>query len=431
MAELKISPMPYQQEALCDYDTRFLGVSGGKRSGKTRMITCLKSIILSSLHPGKIGVVASPVYGMTRRNLLPQYRALALELGLDIKGLEVAAPNKLEITWGDKTSTIILDVTIENYGRLNGPSLAWVCVDEADKARYEDMKAFIEEATFRISDPYPGRSAQINITGAPELNGFMGEFFIENSAPDKKLYTWSMMDNELLSDEYKQSILATIPLNKQEGWVHGRPMYNSDGLVYDSYDPTKNHIDFTIHDVKPLEKIQVCWDINDGGTSVVIGVRRGPFLIIFDEWMGMKDTEAVISKVKQQPWASRAVLSCDPASTQVFTYIHKSGLEHQIMRSAPEVAHRVTAVNLRFGTSSMFEAGIERPHLLINTKRCKILNRCLTRQGYINGAPDKKTKIEEAKTDISGPIDSLGYLVYREFPYAAKGRPTIRTVTPS
>jgi hypothetical protein len=134
----------------------------------------------------------------------------------------------------------------------------------------------------------------------------------------------------------------------------------------------------------------------------------------------MKDTEAVIERVKKQPWVKQAVLSCDPACTQVFTYIHKSGLKHQIMKSAPEVEHRVTAVNLRMGTQSMYEGKMLR-HWLINTKMCPVLNKCAMRQGYINGAPDKKTKIEQAGTDISGPLDAIGYKTYRDFPYDPKG----------
>lgn len=417
MSELQISPMTYQEEALCDYETRFLGVSGGKRSGKSRMITCLKSIIHSSLHPGRTCIVASPTYGMTRRNLLPIYRELSRELNLTVEGLDVKSPSELLIKWGDKTSTIILDCTIENFGRLNGLTLSGAFVDEVDKANVQDAKAFIEECTFRISGPAPGRKAQINITGAPELNGFMGEFFT-TPGPDKRLFKWSMMQNETLSDEYKNSILSTIPPSKQAGWVRGDFMYNLDGLVYEDFDLELNSTTMTIRDVLDTERIHVCWDINDGGTSVVLAVRRGPHLIVLDEWMAMAHTEAVIRKVKTQHWGDRAVLSCDPACQQVQSYIFNSGLTHRIMNAAPEIEWRVTAVNKRFGTSSMLDGQV-RPHLLINTKKCKVLTNCLMRQGYEKGAPQKGQKywIEEAKTDISGPLDALGYLVYRDWPY--------------
>lgn len=418
--KIKVTPMQYQVEAFTDFETRFLGVSGGKRSGKSRMMSVYHAIMLSSIHAGKPGLVASPVYGMTRRNLLPLFREAQDLLGITIEGCNAKSPDSLRITWGDKVSTIWLDCTIENFGRLNGLSLAWACVDEVDKARYSDVEAFIEELIIRISNPVEGRSAQICMTGAPELNGYLAEFFIEKAAPNKKLHKWSMMQNEMLSDEYKQSILATIPENKQQGWVYGEFMYNNDGLVYDEFDPELNHTDLTLADLHPSESVHVCWDINDGGTSVVLGVRRGLHMFIIDEWMGMKDTEAVLAKVKLQKWAAKAIVSCDPACTQVFTYIHRSGLQHKIMKAAPEIEHRVTSVQLRLGTKSKYSETEQKRHLLINTKKCKVLTRCIMRQGYKNGAPEKKTWIEEAKTDISGPLDALGYLIYREFPYNPK-----------
>lgn len=428
MMKLDISAMEYQMCALLDFDTKFVGVSGGKRSGKSRMITVLKSIILSSLHPGKPGLVASPVYGMTRRNLLPLYRDLAEKLGIQIEGLNVKSPDCLKIKWGDNEPSVIwLDCTIENFGRMNGLSLAWGIGDEMDKARYEDAEAFVEELIIRCSNPAPGRIAQINLTGAPELNGYMAEFFLEKAAPNKKLFKWSMMMNEYLSDEYKETILASIPEKKRAGWVHGEFMFNADGLVYDSYDPTVNACDITLADWKQGDKVDVCWDINDGGTSVVFRIRRGKFTYYVNEWMKMKDTEAVLARLKKmktegKPWAQVLTLSCDPACTQVFTYIHKAcaetpGWTHAIMKEAPDISWRVTAVNNRFGTFGEYNPGVKKPHCQVNPKTCKVLNRCLIRQGYVKGVPDKKTWIEDAGTDISGPIDAFGYLEYRDFPY--------------
>lgn len=423
LPEIKLMPQPYQAEAMLDFTTPIVGVSAGKRSGKTRIITVEKAIVTSALHPGHTIIVASPTYGMTRRNILPLFREAKERMGLDIEGLDVKSPSELRIRWGGFVSTIVLDVTIENFGRMNGMSVAAVFADEIDKARYEDAEAFIEEAMIRCSKPYPGRVAQLNVTGAPELNGYMAEFFIEKAGPDRKLYKWSMMQNMAISKEYKELMLKNIPESKQPGWIHGEFMYNSEGRVYECYDPQKHHTDLTLQDLHPNEKIDVMFDINDGGMSVILGVRRGDFFFAIDEWMKMKDTQKVIDKVKAQPWAHRAIISCDPACTQVFPYIVRSGLQYEIMKSSPEVIHRVTATELRFGTSGLYSpsTGEHKPHLLINTKRCKVLNKCFMRQGYMRvgdkSVPDKKTWIEDAGTDISGPIDALTYRVYAYWPY--------------
>lgn len=420
--KLKITPMAYQQDALCDFSTRFLGVSGGKRSGKSRMMSVYHAIMLSSIHPGKPGLVASPVYGMTRRNLIPLFREASELLGIEIEGVNTKSPDCLKINWNGQISTIWLDCTIENYNRLNGLSLAWACVDEVDKARYSDVEAFIEELVIRISNPAPGKTAQICMTGAPELNGYMAEFFIEKSAPNKKLHKWSMMQNEMLSDEYKKSILDTIPENKQQGWVYGEFMYNTDGLVYDSFDPKANHTDLTIKDIHPIETIDVTWDINQGGCNVTFSVKRGVHTFIFMEWAKMHSTEAVIAKIEKQTWAKQCVLTCDPACTQVFPYIQKAKasdgtpIRNKIMKSAPLIEWRVTALNLQFGGRALIN-GVPKPLLMINTKACPVTTRCLMRQSYVKGEPDKKTWIEDAGTDISGPVDGIGYRNYRDHPY--------------
>jgi hypothetical protein len=418
MRKIALTSQPYQDEALLDIDTPIIGVAAGKRSGKSHVVICMKALYLSSLHPGKDILVASPTFGMTRRNLIPIFRRLTREMNLDVTGLEVKGPSNFTVRWGDKVSTIHLDVTIENCERMNGMSLAAVFADEIDMARHEDALNFLEEALIRLSDPYPGRRAQLNICGAPELNGAMAEYFLENPSPDKKLFVWSLMQNQCVSDEYKQRVIATIPASKQRGWVYGEFMFNTDGLVYEDFDPDLNMKALDYSEVKANEDIHVSWDINDGGTSVVIGVRRGNYFFIIDEWMKMAHTKAVLDKVKKQPWANQAVITCDPACTQVFAYIVESGLRFRIMRAAPEIEHTVTAVNGRFCT-----AGGAR--FLFIHPRCKVLKKCLMRQSYINGVPDKKTPIPEAGTDISGPIDALRYLVYREYPFFPTGHGTI------
>lgn len=427
---LELDPQEYQIPALFDLNTPFVGVSGGKRSGKSRMISVCKALMLAFVHPGKPGLVASPIYGMTRRNLLPIFREVVERWGIGhlVSGLNAHSPDCIKIKVGKVESIIWLDCSIENWERLNGLSLAWACVDETDKAKPDDVRAFVEELIIRCSNPYPGKSSQINLTGAPELNGYLAEFFIENASKDRVLYKWSMLENMAISEEYKQRILSTIPESKQAGWVRGEFMYNTDGLVYDRFDPDVHHTNLTLDDFKPGDKVDVCWDINDGGTSAVFRIKRGRFTYYVNEWMAMKDTEAVLSALERErqhgkPWAQQIILSCDPASTQVHSYIHQAcqrnrGWVAQIMTKAPEIEWTITSLNnLRFDMLAEELPGVKKPLCQVNTKKCRVLTKCLSRQGYVKGAPDKKTWIEEAKTDISGPIDAMRYCEFKDFPY--------------
>ena len=434
---IKLRPQQYQEPALLNLTSMYVGVMAGKRSGKSHLISVVKALFLAFVHPGYIGLVASPIYSMTRRNLLPLFRRVVDEWGIrDLlvdDALYTKAPDAIRIKVGQDSngqpivSTIWLDCTIENYERLNGLSLAWACVDEVDKARYEDTVAFIEELDIRCSLPAPGRTAQVNLTGAPEKNGFMAEFFIEKKDKDKVLYTWSMLQNDALSTEYKNRMLARIPESLQAGWIRGEPMYITDGLVYSCFNPETHNTNLTLDDYRPGDQVDVCWDINDGGTSVVFRIKRGKHTFYVDEWMKMKDTYAVLAKLSREkalgkPWAQNLVLSCDPASTQVHSYIfdavrNNRGWKAAIMKSAPEIEWTITALNdLRFGLFDQVN-GVKIPLACVNTKKCKVLTKCLTRQGYVKGVPDKKSPVAEAGTDISGPIDAMRYLEYRDFPW--------------
>jgi len=434
MAKIPVMPQEFQIPAFTNFTTPIVGVSGGKRSGKSRIISCEKLLVATSIHPGGDFVLASPTNGMNRRNLWPLLKEIAARMGIKFEGSGKLGPNMppfIQIRWGDKVSTIHLDISIENYGRINGLSLAGVYVDEIDKARASEAEGFLEEALIRLSKPYPGQIAQLNVTGAPELNGYFHEFMVEKNMGDRILYKWSMLENMAISAAYKDAQMRQIPPSKRAGWIHGDFMFNSDGMVYSDYDPALNHTNFTMEDLEPGRVFEnadvfVAWDINNGGCAVNLMVRHGRHIFILAEWVKMESTKHIIDKVKKQWWAKRAILTCDPASTQVLPYIKEAayyGVRNMVMTKAPEIDWRVTAVNKRFGTSSAFR-GTELRHLLVNTKTCKTLNKCLMRQQYIRvgdeNIPDKKMWLEEAGTDISGPIDAMGYPVYMLFPYNPK-----------
>ena len=410
MNEINFELMKHQIPFVFDVTTPIVGFMGGMRMGKS-VASCHKAIYLSALHRGKTGVLLSPTAGMNKRNLVPIFRDLNERYKLGIDGLQHVSPSLLRIKWGDKISTISLECSAENHDRLNGMTLAWAGLDEADKCAQDTAQIAVEQMLFRTSDPtspYPG---QVFITSTPEGHSFMADYFIDQMNSMKKLYSAAMTDNYLLTPQYIEKILAQIPAHKRSSYVQGLPINFNSNTVYADYDDELNDTTLTVADILPTDTVHVSFDLNLWGTCVVIAIDRGGKRHIIDEWMAMRDAEAVLERVKKQYWANNALVTCDPACTAVFTYIHKSGIKHKIMTSAPIIDHRVTAVNRRFCD------GNDRRHLLVNRRTCKILVKCLTNQVAVNGAPDKKTKIAEAGTDISGPLDALGYLIYRDFPF--------------
>lgn len=414
MMEIEFQLLPHQHDFVFDIETPIIGLMGGMRMGKS-VAACHHAIFLCFVHAGKHGALLSPTFGMGTRNIVPIFRELNEKYNLGIRGLDVKTPSILEVPVGNKLSTIHLEVSAENHHRLNGMTLAWAGLDEADKCSPEDVTLAVEQMGIRTSNPtapYPG---QVFITSTPEGHGFMADYFIDKANSLKKLYSASMRDNYLLTPEYIERMLETIPAHKRAAYIDGLPVSFNQDTVYETFDNVLNHTDLTTADILPSDTVHVSFDLNLGGMSCVVAIDRGNQRHIIDEWMKLKDTEAVVARIKQQHWAHQAIITCDPACTQVFPYIHKSGVKHRIMQAAPYVDWRITAVNARFCD------GNNRRHLLVNTKKCKVLTKCLLNQSYVNGQPDKKTKILEAGTDISGPVDALGYLIYRDNPYRPSG----------
>lgn len=420
--QIEFELMPHQTEFVFDTETPVIGFMGGMRMGKS-VAAVHHAIVLSALHPGREGALLSPTYGMTKRNLLPIFRDLNEKYRLNITGLDNKNPDMLTINWGNKTSTIHLSATAENHDRMNGMSLAWAGLDEADKCLGESATLAVEQMRIRVSNPAPKKVGQIFITSTPEGKSFMSDYFIDQVSNSKKLYSASMLDNYLLTPEYIESQMENIPAHKRAAYIQGLPVSFNVDAVYKDFDDKLNHTDLTLADLQPHEKVWVCWDINDGGTSVLMMFHRDKKTYVVEEWMGMRNTKEVLEKVKKQPWAKQAILTCDPACTQVFGFIHESGLVHRIMNSAPLIEHSVNAVNLGFCN------GRQERNLFVNTKKCKVLTKCLIGQGYVNGAPDKKTKVPEAKTDISGPLDALRYgyfITHPWYPLGATGSIKLR-----
>lgn len=411
MQTIEFELMPHQEDFVWDVTTPIIGFMGGMRMGKS-VSAVHHAIYLSAMHPGKTGVLLSPTHGMTQRNLVPIFRDLDRKYNLGIDGLQHKAPSILTLKWGDKVSTISLECTAENHDRLNGMTLAWAGLDEADKCAGDSAQLAVEQMLIRTSDPSNGLPGQVFVTSTPEgSSAFMADYFIDKSNPMKKLYSAAMTKNYLLSQSYIDKILAQIPAHKRPAYVEGLPVNFNTDTVYSDFDDELNHTNLTLADRRADEEVLVAWDINDGGTSVAIMLNRGKDTFVVEEWMGMKDTKSVLDRIKKQDWANRALVTCDPACTQVFGYIVESKLRQQILKSHPEIEWTITAVNRGFCN------GLGERHLFVNTKRCKVITRCLNSQVYVNGAPDKKTFITDAKTDISGPMDALRYGYFLKHPW--------------
>lgn len=428
---------------LLDEQTRFCfdtehgeqGMTGGFRAGKS-WVGVHKAIFLSALHRGKKGALLSPTYGMTKRNLIPIFKKVNEQYKLGIQGLHVKNPDVLRINWGGKISEIHLDISAEFYDRLNGVTLAWSGLDEADKcSSMETAENCWFQMASRLSDPAPGERGIQFATSTPEGFGFMYHTF-DPSLPeninntDKKLYRMSMLDNYMLDPTYIAAQRRKIPAYLFKSYILGEFANVYSNLVYKSYDRSLNDTQLTLQDIKDDEILHVGMDFNANGMSAVgflvrieeiNGVKENVAHFVYES-IGSTNTPALIKIIKKDLVDKniKFVVYPDPSCIQDrsetpdtnFILLKRAQFRIMKMNIAPDIIDRVNSVNARFCN----ELDVRR--CKVNLRKCPLLSKALSLQIFTpDGLPKKKDKLPgTTHTHIDGPLDAGGYALYSKWP---------------
>lgn len=414
--------MEYQEDFVFDLTHSEQGFKGGFRAGKSESAVH-KAIYLSMIHAGKKGALLSPTYGMTVRNLIPIFKRLNQKYNLKIKGLKGQHPSILYITWGNQVSEIHLDISAENHDRLNGITLAWCGLDEADKCNSVSVAnaAWIQMGS-RLSDPVPGELGIRFATSTPEGFGFMYHTFAEDLHEDKILYTASMFDNYMLPPSYIEMQQRTLPKHLFKPYCLGEFTNIDKNVVYEDYNRELNHHNLTMHDVRPNEVIHMGMDFNNNGMSAVGFVIRDNNQYVVYENIGATNTKVLAQKLKNDPQLQnkKVIVYPDPAGQQNtansdssnILIIKQHGLACQYMSAAPFIIDRVNSVNGRFCNIK----GERR--LFINYKTCPLTAKAFLQQVYNSAGEPKKRDLlmGTSHTHIDGPIDALGYPTFMLYP---------------
>lgn len=420
MKALTFELMPYQEDFVFDTHHSEQGFTGGFRTGKS-VAAVHKAIFLSALHLGKAGALLSPTYGMSKRNLLPIFRKVKEQYNLNISGLSNANPGVLEIKWGNKTSTIYLDISAENHDRLNGVSLAWGGIDEADKCNSPEVAetAWMQLGS-RLSDPITGEKGIRFATSTPEGFGFMYSTFAESVDPERKLTMVSMLENYMLPQSYIDSQLRSLPKHLHKPYILGEFTNINKNVVYVEYDRDLSDTNLTLNDMKEHEVLHVGMDFNNNGMSAVgFIIRDGSAHVVYEN-IGAMNTPALAKKLKLDLEGKKFVIYPDPACIQSksnsdntdLVILRQHQFKIQLMNIHPEVQDRVNSVNARFNNIK------EERRLFVNKRTCPLTVKALLQQVYdSSGVPQKKTKLAgTTATQVDGPLDALGYGVFTLWP---------------
>lgn len=420
---LQLQPklMEHQREFVMDDKTPIQGFVGGYRSGKSEALTWKALRCATEVFPGEHGVIISPIAGMNQRNIVPILKRILPTTGLeyDAERLNNNYVDYIEFKVGKKTSRIWLNVSAENYTRMNGMSLAWGGMDEADLCRNAEIgyNAFTELGN-RLSEA--PNAIQFAVS-TPEGFAFMYRRFVEEASEMTKIWHVKMTDNFLLPKNYVASRLANIPKSKHSAYINGEFANIYTSIVYQDFDRFDNHSDYTVADNPRGAPLHIGMDFNVDNMAAVVHICKDNRPYAVDEIIGLKDTRAMCNEIKRRY-----------PNTQIYVYPDASGknrnaagidTSHAILReygfklmvngSNPAVGDRINSMNAMFCNS----AGERR--YKVNTHTCKQYTKSLERQAWVKGEPDKSNNVDH-------PLDAGGYYIHYAFP--VQGRTTLRTL---
>lgn len=417
--QLQPSLMPHQVGFVMDDVTPIQGFVGGYRAGKSQALTWKALRCAVELYPGQHGVIISPIAGMNQRNVVPILRRILPVSGLqyDQDRLGNNYVDYVDINVGKKVSRIWLNVSAENYTRMNGMSLAWGGFDEADLCRNQQMAydSFVELGN-RLSEAE--NPIQFAVSTPEGFHSFMYKRFVEEATDKTKIWHVKMTDNFLLPKGYLESRLANIPSAKQPAYINGQFANIFTSVVYYEFDRELNATDLTATTYMRAP-LHVGVDFNVGKMAAIVHILKDGLPHAVAEHVNIFDTPK-LCEVLKRTYPNREIFIYPDASGKnrnaaglatCHAILRQAGFEIRVRKANPPVGDRVNSMNVMFHNA----LGERRYH--VNTKTCPTYTKCLERQAWVDGEPDKTN-------DLDHPLDAGGYFIHFNFP--VQGKATVR-----
>lgn len=413
-----------QAEFVTDVTTKFLGLAGSYRAGKTYSL-CLKALHMCHLNPGFDGLLLEPTHSMLEGVLCPVMEEVLNKAGFregETYNYYSAASNpRFEIKIGKKWTKILLRSS-ENYERIRGFSIAWFGADEFDTSGQAICTAAWQKMVARLTK---GNVMQGFITSTKEGYGWMYDFFVQQPATakakglpeltDRRLIDIFVKDNPFIDDGYVELMRSQLSPKQFEAYVENKFCNFTSGNVYYCFDRNQNRSKESA-EARPQAEILVGTDFNVGKMATIFAIENANHEIhVVDEVYGLENTAALIEHIRKR--YPRRQVHCFPDASGSSSKTNATFSDVDLLRNAfgqNNVHHyaknigildRVGAVNARFCAAD----GKTRK-LFVNVDRCPSLTKCLEAQGFDDkGQPSKAG-------DIDHFPDALGYLVSHRYP---------------
>ena len=360
--------LPHQRKWL-DLDTFYRLMLGGYGSGKT-YIGALRSIYLSYINNPIPGMYVSPSYGLSQKTIVITLKEIMNRTGLDytynqMKG-EFHIRNWDGHIWlgsGDRPES------------LQGMNIAWAGIDEP----FIQKKDVFDQMTARVRHP-EAEHTELFMTGTPEGMGW-GYELANRDDLDIGMVVGSTLDNEYLSNEYKNNLLSAYSKQQIDAYVYGKFVNLTQGRVYPEFDREKHMI--KRDDLKNLPVI-LAMDFNVDYASAIAMRKGSNWLHAFKEYRMMIATTYDMAEAMAKDFPNSNIY-CDASGTarrssstqSDFAILRSYGFTPLAPRKNPPVRARINAVNklIRDGNFSVDNC----PNLVMD----------LERNVYKSNEPDK------------------------------------------
>jgi PBSX family phage terminase large subunit len=392
--------LPAQREFVDDTEHKILGFCAGFGAGKTRAL-CAKAIFLGMANPRTVGAVFEPTNIMIRDVFVRAFDEFLAEYEIEYD-FRISPQPEYVLHLPQGPVTIICRAT-ETFNRIRGQTLSFVLADEIDTSSLEIAQKASEMMLARLRG---GVKPQLAVASTPEGFKWLYQTFVEQGDnPDRRLIKAKTTDNPHLPEGFVESLYANYDPQLIASYIEGEFTNLANTTVYSAFDRDKHWCDT---EIRPDDRLLIGVDFNVGAVFTEVIVRRGDEFHVVAEHHP-KDTPALVRFLKDtypdHAAAGNVVIIPDAASRQRTTtnssesdlsLLKKGGFTVKSQSANPPVADRINCVNVLLLSN----------RLLVHPK-CKYLVKSLEQQTYDRtGKPEKGIG---GLTDVSGPVDALGY----------------------
>ena len=391
---------------------KFRAFIGGFGSSKTYS-GCMAMCQHFWEHPGVNQGYFSPTYPSIRDIFYPTIEEVAYAFGFNVEIKQTA--HEVHFYNGREYRGTTICRSMDKPGNIIGFKIGHALIDEMDILPTNKAEEAWQKILARMRYKVDGVKNGIDVASTPEGFRFCHKKFVQlpQENPDLLnnygLVQASTYENaKYLPDDYIPSLIESYPKELIEAYLMGQFVNLTSGTVFYAYNRVIHN---SLDGIRDNEPLFIGQDFNVGKMASAIFVQRKDGYHAVAELKDVFDTPALVDIIKEK-WADkghRIIMYPDAsggsrktvdASKSDIALLTQAGFAVRSHAANPLIKDRILATNKAF-------QGMK---ILVNSKACPTLTRCLEQQAYDdNGEPDKKSGFDHMN-------EAFSYFVAYEMP---------------